>query len=307
MAVFKQMLVFLVMIFLGGIAGKYRMITRENQGQFSALVIKITCPCLILASAAGGNAQRIAGAELIHILGVLTLLLVLMLVFSKVLPMIMRYEKKDWDIVNVMGWCTNITFIGLPLVQSLYGNQAVIYVTFAIMIINTLFYSYGVILVSSSAETRQAFHLKSLVNPGMTACVLACALYFLNIPLPGFLSAALTMVGNLTAPLAMMIIGVGLLDIRPKEVLTDVRLLLFVVVKMLIMPVILLYIVRHITDNMYLLATCMAVVASPTGGMVAMLSTLYNPDAYIMVTKEISLTTLLSVITIPIVAVIGIY
>ena len=85
------------------------------------------------------------------------------------------------------------------------------------------------------------------------------------------------------------------------------RLLLFAIIKMLVVPILLLYLVRHATDNIYLLATCMAVVASPTGGMVAMLATLYNPEAYIMVTKEISLTTLLSVITIPIVAAIGIY
>ncbi len=307
MTVFKQMLVFLVMIFLGVAAGKCRIISGENQGQFSALVIKITCPCLILASATGGSAQRIAGGELANTLGVLVLLLALVLLLSKILPTIMRYEKKDKDIVNVMGWCTNITFIGLPLVQSLYGNQAVIYVTFAIMMINTLFYSYGVILVGNSTEKRQAFRWKSLINPGMIACVLACACYFLNISLPGFLLTALTMVGNLTAPLAMMIIGVGLLDIRPKEVLTDVRLLLFAIIKMLVVPILLLYLVRHVTDNIYLLATCMAVVASPTGGMVAMLATLYNPEAYIMVTKEISLTTLLSVITIPIVAAIGIY
>ncbi len=306
MVVFKQMLVFLVMILLGVAAGKCKIVTKENQSQFSAMVINIACPCLILSSAAVGG-PRIAAKELGMVLGIFILLLILVLLVSKLVPIFLRYEKKDRSMVNMMGWCTNITFIGLPLVQSLYGSQAVIYVTFAIMMINTLFYSYGVILVSSNTGQRQKFHLKTLINPGMISCLLACLLYFSQIMLPDFLISSLAMVGNLTAPLAMMMIGVGLLDVQLKEVITDGKLLLFSIIKMLIVPIVLLLFIKQLTDHVFLLATCMAMVAAPTGGMVAMLATLYNPDAYLMVTKEISFTTLLSVVTIPIVAaVIGI-
>ena len=301
MIVFKQMLVFLIMIILGMLARKTNILTAENQGQFSAMVIKISCPALILSSAMSAE-ERMEFSTLKEVLLVLLLLTVLILVVSKVLPILMRYPKKDYGIVNIMGWCTNITFIGLPLVQGLYGSQATIYVTFAIMIINVLFYSYGVVLVSRGAETSQNFSFKQLINPGMIACVLACILYFAQIHLPAVITTACSMVGSMTAPLAMMMIGYGLMDITIREIFHDKKMLLFVLMKMIAIPVILLLVIKQLTINTFLIATCMAVVASPTGGMVSMLATLYNKDAYLMVTKEISITSLLSVITIPIVA-----
>ena len=301
MVVLKQMLVFLIMIIFGIVARKYHILTKENQSQFSSMVINIASPCLILSSAISAE-DRIAAEEVVEMLGILLVLTVLVLTLSALVPRLLRYPKKDRSIANLMFWCTNVTFIGLPLVKSIYGNEAVIYVTFAVMLINILFYSYGVILVSSNAGQKRKFNPKSLLNPGMAACMGTCLIYFLQIPVPDVLATSLTMVGNLTAPLAMMMIGFGLMDISLKETVTDVNLILLVLCKMLVMPALVLLVIKHLIDNAYLLAACLAAVATPTGGMVAMLATLYNKDAYLTVTKEISISTLLSVITIPVVA-----
>ena len=301
MIVLKQMLVFLIMIIFGLLARRSGIITKANQSQFSAMVINLACPSLILSSAMTSN-ERISIGEIGVIFGVLCLLIAIVLLLSWLVPIVMKYPKEEHATVNTMFWCTNITFIGLPLVQGLYGTAAVIYVTFAIMLVNTLFYSYGVILISRGSEKKQKFSPKSLLTPGMLSCIAACLVYFLDFPIPDVVETSLTMVGSLTAPLAMMMIGYGLQDVNLKDMITDVRLILFTVLKMLVMPILVLLLMKQITNSTYLLATCLALVASPTGGMVAMLATLYNPKAYLSVTREVSFTTLAAVITIPVVA-----
>ena len=54
--------------------------------------------------------------------------------------------------------------------------------------------------------------------------------------------------------------------------------------------------------KLLLIAACLAFLATPTGGMVSMLAALYNKDAYLTTTREISLSTLVSVVTLPVVA-----
>lgn len=48
---FRQMVIFFIMVTVGIIAKKYKMITRENQGSLSALVVRIASPCMVLSSA----------------------------------------------------------------------------------------------------------------------------------------------------------------------------------------------------------------------------------------------------------------
>ncbi|MBQ8562591.1 MAG: AEC family transporter [Firmicutes bacterium] len=301
LVIFKQMVIFFIMILLGIVARKKNIITQQNQQQFSALVINLALPCMILSSAMTAT-DKIGLKDALEILAVFAILLVIVLGIAAVIPKILGYPPEQRGAVNLMFWCTNIAYIGLPLIKGMYGNQAVIYVTIYIMATNFLFYSYAVTCIRSGMGEKKKFNPKSLLNAGMISCVLACLIYFMDIPVPDVLSQAFGMIGNITSPMAMMMIGFGLLDVDFKEMVRDVRMMTFIVLKMLAFPVLIMMIMKQITDNEYLLATCMAIVAIPTGGMVSMLATLHNPGAYLLVTKQISMATLLSVATVPLVA-----
>lgn len=59
--------------------------------------------------------------------------------------------------------------------------------------------------------------VKKIFNIGVIACIAAMLLYFLQTPVPSFLQAFITNLGNLTAPLSMMIIGASLAQMPLKE------------------------------------------------------------------------------------------
>nr|WP_304101004.1 AEC family transporter [Mitsuokella multacida] len=295
------MLIFFLLMFLGIYARRKGMLSEANQQQISALVVKIAYPAIIL-SGVSGNGPRMQGDELVLSLGVAIALLVILVILGKAIPYLLGYQKKYHGIINVMVVFTNIGFMGMPMIQGIYGSDALIYMTVFLIPFNILFYSYAIQTIQPAGAEKKKFHLRELANVGMGACVLAVAVYFSGIRLPYVINATIQMVGGLTAPLAMMLIGAALPDIPWRKLLHEYRLMAFVALKMVVFPAVVLVILIHFVTNPILLAVALCALATPSGNMLAMLAALYNKDSFLLATEGISLTTAVSVVTMPLVA-----
>lgn len=143
--------------------------------------------------------------------------------------------------------------------------------------------------------------VKKIFNIGVIACIAAMLLYFLKIPVPSFLQAFITNLGNLTAPLSMMIIGASLAQMPLKELFLDKKLLLFSLVKLLLLPAVWMIVVNRVAEQEILRGVCLVMMATPAGSMTAMLAQQYGGD-YETASHGVALTTVLSVITMPLLA-----
>ena len=145
--------------------------------------------------------------------------------------------------------------------------------------------------------------VKKIFNIGVIACITAMLLYFLQAPVPSFLQAFITNLGNLTAPLSMMIIGASLAQMPLKELFLDKKLLLFSLVKLLLLPAVWMIAVNRVAEQEILRGVCLVMMATPAGSMTAMLAQQYGGD-YETASRGVALTTVLSVITMPLLAVV---
>ena len=143
--------------------------------------------------------------------------------------------------------------------------------------------------------------VKKIFNIGVIACIAAMLLYFLQTPVPSFLQAFITNLGNLTAPLSMMIIGASLAQMPLKELFLDKKLLLFSLVKLLLLPAVWMIMVNRVAEQEILRGVCLVMMATPVGSMTAMLAQQYGGD-YETASRGVALTTVLSVITMPLLA-----
>lgn len=143
--------------------------------------------------------------------------------------------------------------------------------------------------------------VKKIFNIGVIACIAAMLLYFLQAPVPSFLQAFITNLGNLTAPLSMMIIGASLAQMPLKELFLDKKLLLFSLVKLLLLPAVWMIMVNRVAEQEILRGVCLVMMATPAGSMTAMLAQQYGGD-YEIASRGVALTTVLSVITMPLLA-----
>ena len=143
--------------------------------------------------------------------------------------------------------------------------------------------------------------VKKIFNIGVIACIAAMLLYFLQTPVPSFLQAFITNLGNLTAPLSMMIIGASLAQMPLRELFLDKKLLLFSLVKLLLLPAVWMIMVNRVAEQEILRGVCLVMMATPAGSMTAMLAQQYGGD-YETASRGVALTTVLSVITMPLLA-----
>lgn len=296
MAVLAQTIVFLILMLVGIYARKKGIFTKEVESKISALVVNIAYPALILSSVTG-TGPHISTDDLLQAVFAVVILLAITVAVAFVVPYVLGFKKEQRGIVNLMVVFTNIGFMGVPMIQNLYGSDALIYMTVFLIPFNLLFYSYAMKMIRG--KDSEPFRARDLLNAGMVACVLAIVIYLANIQLPYIITTSITMLGNVTAPLAMMLLGSFLLDIDWKKTFLNGRILAFTAVKMVVVPVAVTYLISLFVSNTYILAVCMAALATPSGNVLPLLAQLYNKEAYPTALAGIAMTTAVSVVTMP--------
>lgn len=119
---------------------------------------------------------------------------------------------------------------------------------------------------------RITFLLGRIFNVGVIACIVTMVIYLCEIPVPGMIADTITHLSNLTAPLSMMVIGASLAAIDLKKLFTDLRLLLFSAVKLLLIPIVGVLIIKQFVSNEMICGVCLVMLATPVGSMTAMLA-----------------------------------
>ena len=101
----------------------------------------------------------------------------------------------------------------------------------------------------------------------------------------------------------MMVIGASMATIDIKKLFTDVKLLLFSALKLIVVPIVGLFILKTFIQSEMILGVCMVMIATPVASMTAMLAQQYDGD-YELASRGVALTTILSVITMPLVSIV---
>lgn len=300
MLLLQQMIVLFILMGVGYICYRQEMITDEVSRKLSAIVVNIANPALVLSACTGEN--KIQGRELLMIAAIVIAVYAALLLLALMIPRLLSVEQKSRGTYQAMTVFSNIGFMGFPVVAALYGNEAVLYASLFTIPYNVLIYTYGVAAMAKEKEKlKGSFSLKRIFNVGVIACIITIVVYLLRIPVPRFIGTTITNLSNLTAPLSMMVIGASLATIDLKKLFTDGKLLLFSAIKLLLIPIAGVLIIRQFVDNDMICGVCMVMLATPVGSMTAMMAQQYDGD-YEMASKGVALTTILSVITMPVVS-----
>lgn len=290
----RQLLILFFFMLLGFGMAKMKILDQHNSGFLSWLIVNVANPALILSGGIGNSIDR---RELFKVVLVAAGVYLFLIAVSEMAVRLLGVDRKETGIYKVLLIFTNMGFMGFPLLDAMYGAEALLYGAVFLLLFNLLIYTYGIFCIAGTAGSPAEI-LKKFVNPGAAAGTLAIMLAFFRVELPGSVNQAVSMLSNLTAPLSMMVIGASFLEVQWKGFLRDVRLWIFVALRLVIIPVLGMLIFRNFVSNQYLLGVCFVTLAAPSGSMAAMLARHYRAD-YVSASKGIGLTTLLSVITMP--------
>ena len=298
MVVFQTMLKLFLLLVLGFVLFKCHIFDEYTNKKISALIVNVASPMLIISSIAGveGNDKSIVflmiGAGILMYIG--------FIILGKIINRIFPFPKKDWPVYECMVVFANTGFMGYPVLLDVFGQEAVFYASLIHMAFNFFVYTYAIMCITKGDDNEFKLNFKQLLTPGIVLIFIGILIYLFDIQLPSVLMDTVNSVGSLTAPLSMMMIGSSLAVYPIKDSFTDWRSYVFAFVRLIIVPFVTMIVCRLLHINPYYANITIITNAMPVGSMVLMLATQYNANVKI-VTRNIVVSTLLSVITIPIV------
>lgn len=230
----------------------------------------------------------------------------------------MRFTKFGKDVGGVIaygGAFGNVGYMCIPFLQLMAPGDYVIilYATVSVVAFNLMAWTVGNFALTG--DKRHISLKRALLNPPTLSFILALPLFLLNLNFlkaEGLTGAALKVVSgiqeviglfsDMVGPLAMVLLGLKLADIRFGELFADGRVYIAAGIKLIFFPLfgVALTALMSLFMNVESISlNLIAMSAMPCAQNVIMFSTLYDKDSA-LAAKEVTVSTLLSIVTIPV-------
>ena len=142
--------------------------------------------------------------------------------------------------------------------------------------------------------------LKKVVNSGTVFSILTIVVYIMNIKFPSVIMNTLSYIGRSTTFLSMIVLGVSVASLSVKEIFGKPALYVFTLLRQIVVPIALIFVLKPFVDNTLLLQTAIIMVAMPCANLPLMMAKQYRAKED-TISSGIMLTTFCAILTIPIV------
>ena len=292
------MITLFAIVVVGYAAGKLGYLGGTFDKRLSKVVIDITCPALILSSAMTGELP-----DRQYILPLLLISVITYIVLTGMAYLLPRYLTKRIEDEGPVGFALmfgNVGFMGYPVVASIFGHEAIFYAA-VLNVVNTFaVFTIGTMLITGKSEVEGSkFQKKVLYSTPMLAAYLTMAIVALRIDnIPAFISQPLTMIGNITVPAALLIVGSSMSHLSPRAMLGNGTVYATTLFRLAILPIAIYYLCRALGFSEFVVNINTIVIAMPVATYGTILCLRHGKDTT-FITEVTFITTLISMLTIP--------
>lgn len=289
---FRQNVIMFLYLCIGYMLYKKKVITAHGSGEIGRLLLHVIMPAAIIKSYIKDYSREMLAGFLVSFGAALFALLLAML--------ISRLVFRRRSAIRQFGAAfSNAGFIGIPLVQMTLGEEAVFYVASFVAILNILQWTYGVFIMTGD---RTQISLKKITtNPIAVSLAIGLLLFFLPVKLPAIVTGVIGTLASMNGPLAMIVLGAYLAQVPLKELFTDRLTYLCAAVRLILIPVLTMLCLFLIPEDFGTVRLAvMLAAAAPVGSNVAIFAQIYDKE-YTDAVKDVCLSTVLSILTMPIV------
>ncbi len=284
---------------MGYLLVKREFLTREGMDFLSRLVIKITLPAMIFSRLISEFKFDLKPQWWIFPLTSFAITLLGLLVGGIFVNLIKNNEEKR-QFLSLVAF-QNSGYLPLCLVAALLSPKEAslmfIYIFLFLLGFNLLMWSLGVYCLSYKRNKK--FELASLFSPPVLATIITIGLIAMGLDrfIPDVILKPLSMIGESTLPLAMLVVGgsLGLIKLRKVKLKP---IILVVLIKLLILPLVgLLFIWRSPFPQMFSLLLIIQL-AMPSATSLSLIITHYKKED-LLISQGVLFTHLFSLVTIP--------
>ena len=280
-----QLLLFLYML-CGFIVSKLSIIREDNRGVLVRLLMDVAMPMMVLNAFNKPTSRE----EILSSLWVIGIALAGCLLSWMIGYFLWRKQPENKrKVLMYASMFSNAGNAGLPIISLVFGPTGVFYGSMYLIPPRILQWTVG---LGFFVKPEKGGWVKNvLLNP--------MVLMITNRQIPGVFGTAIANLGSMTAPLSMILIGATLAHMDWKMLL-DKTVLFTSFFRLIAFPLLAAVLLKLFHSDAMTMNLCVILLAMPVASNTAAMAERYGGD-YVFASACVSVSTLLSVITVPLI------
>lgn len=296
LTVVGQVVTLFLMMGVGYVFARLGWFSQKTSAQCTQLILYVVGPCIIITKLQIACTPETVQTMLKAALG-MALTYVVMIPLSQLL---FRREPADTRVVRRFGITyANNSFMGLPLLAGVLGDDALLFGVISMLVFFIFQWTHGILIYGGKLNLKSA-----VLNPGIIAIIIGLLFFAVGFQIPAPVFNAMDFMGDLNTPLAMVIIGGQMARSNILEVVKKPKLYLTAAIKLVFAPAITVLLLLPLKLSPLSYCACVVLAACPTAGVTSMFAQMFKRDEE-TAAQMVTLSTLLSIVTLPVFAVIA--
>ena len=285
------MMFFLILV--GFILRKKQTITDSGRKTLTDMILQVVIPANIIKAFCSPLESGLSSFGILLIIGILINGFYILL--SKYI--FYKFTEQERPVYQYGTVCPNAGFIGNPLVEGVFGIQALTYASVCMLPARIVMWTAGVSYFNKN-EDKKAAYKKVFTSPAMVATYIGLIIMIFKLTVPSVLGVTIKSLSDCTTALTMMYVGTILADVEIKG-LINIKILFYCLLRLVLIPLAIFVVCRCFNVDPLIIGVCVLLSATPAGSTTSLLAAKYGADQKIA-TKVVVVSTMLSIITIPI-------
>lgn len=287
-----------LLLAVGFLCNKVGILCEENKRVLSKIVVNVALPAMLINAITTAEID-LAGPSTKELVIAIAIYYGTLFVLSIVYAFLTARRHPDKGVYQYMVMFSNTGFLGIPLITAMFGQEALFHVALFNVPFNILAFTYGMYLIRGNKEEKQS--IKKMLTPPTVSSILSLVLLLLGVKLPVFLANAVSYIGGITVPGAMMVVGASLAAIPAGSIWKEWRIYAVSVFTLLIRPVIIVGMLSFFVTDPLVRGVTVILAAVPVGANTTSLCIQYGANEK-LASCGLFVSTMLSMLTIPLVA-----
>jgi len=279
MLAFQLSLQLIILIVIGFFVWRLGMVDEKFDKSLTTFLINIALPCMIIKSF---NAPY-STDELMNCVILLVISIVYLALCFGIGQLIYKAYGKNYTgrMLRFGAMFTNFSFVGIPVVEALYGQTGLLYFVVFVVPIRMVYYSSAKALMSPPGTVREkeSFwqQLRGWLSPPVVAVFVGLALYITGFSFPTPIDKTISGIGAITSPLGMILCGISLGKNNMKSLLKP-KYLLMPFLRNMLMPAITIAIMYFLPVDPLVAKIVVIYAALPVASLLAAFTIQYDPS-----------------------------
>lgn len=285
----------LIIMVLAFVCYRRKIVNQEGNRSVSNLLLMIVNPCLIITVYQTDYDARLVKGLLIAFAAAFAAHVIAIIIARFLIP---EKNNPNYYLDRFGSIYSNCGFIGIPLIYSVLGNEGVFYLTAYMTMFNLFTWTHGLSLLENKISFCQL--KEGLLSPMIIATCAAMILFFTQLRIPATVLDSMNYIADMNTPLAMMVAGFSVAQADLKKIFSNLHIYWVSFLKLMVVPLavtVFLFLFRIDHDIAY---TTLIAASCPTATTMTMMAIRYNKN-YTYASEIFAFTTVLSMVTIPVV------